>query len=124
MPVFQGMVKWQPPARGANRMSDLSSYRDELEKLLHATPNDAIQVALEPADHVATIKNRFRRALKETGQESIALRFRSLYSAEQEILRQGGQKVEPEKLLVTYTQLGDAKARRPRRRSSGTQPQA
>jgi hypothetical protein len=125
MPIFQGMVKWQPPARGgANRMSDLSAYREQLETLLRHTPNDAIQVALEPNDRVATIKNRFRRALRELDRDNVALRFRNLYSAEQEILRKQGQKPQPEKLLVTYAQTGERLSRRGRKRSTSAAAQA
>jgi hypothetical protein len=105
-------------------MSDLSAYREQLQTLLRHTPNDAIQVALEVNDRVATIKNRFRRALKELGSDNVALRFRSLYSPEQEEQRRQGEKPQPEKLLVTYTPTGDRVPRRARRRSttSGAQP--
>jgi hypothetical protein len=115
------VVKWQPPIRGgANRMSDLSAYRRELETLLEHTPNEALQVALEPADRVATLKNRFRRALRELGRDTVALRFRNLYNEAQEAQRKRGEHPQPEKLLVTYIPrpTGGQAPRRARRRSS------
>jgi len=62
MPIFQGMVKWLPPARGgSNRMIDLSAYREQVETLLRHSPSEAVQVTLEEHDRVATIKVRAQR---------------------------------------------------------------
>ncbi len=119
MPIFQGVVKWQPPARGgANRMSDLSAYREQIETLLKHSSNDAIQIALEENDRVATIKNRFRRALRELARDNVALRFRSLYTSEQDVQRKTGERPQPEKLLVTYTLAPESSSRRPRKRAN------
>ncbi len=116
MPIFQGMVKWLPPARGgSNRMIDLSAYREQVETLLRHSPSEAVQVALEEHDRVATIKNRFRRALREVGDDNLALRFRSVYSPEQEKQRLNGERPQPEKLLVTYTRAGRTSEATPRR---------
>ena|SRR5579871_251179 len=117
MPVFEGIVKWIPPARGgSNRMGDLSAYHNELETLLRHTPNEAIQIAMEEHDRVATVKNRCRRALKELGRDDVALRFRNLYSPAQEERRKAGEQLQPEKLLVTYALAEDPATRRPGRR--------
>ncbi len=96
-------------------MIDLSAYREQVETLLRHSPSEAVQVALEEHDRVATIKNRFRRALREVGDDNLALRFRSVYSPEQEKQRLNGERPQPEKLLVTYTRAGRTGEATPRR---------